>query len=552
MKTSLLFVGFFLVLALGENGILRPGCLVERVGEVIPVRTSLILVVRMDLLGDVHEKVAHQVDNIKEIQYRLPSLNLTEDQSLSIKAKLLQVERLFVPVMGTPMSRSKRGLFDFGGHLAKLLFGLALDSEVKDEFALLKSSQFNNSLLIERNMEETHTLHTALDNLINITNDVLVGLDTLNDRIDNVMTFTLVSNDLAWVYNEVMVMTKLYADFVAAIVLASQGTVSPALLPLNTLRSVLAEARVKYNLIPIIDTELVLYYPFLIGSLYSDCLTISIPFRPKHVLEAYRIHPFPFEVDSVISMLKAPADLLILAKEKDVYSMLDEFTFGKCHGGVSGLTVCMDATFAEHSIHPTSCVRSLLLSLDITTTCQFKEVKLTLPFTKTVQRNHYMFFQNQTRASVICNGVKSQVTVHGAYILPITCSFNSLTMNIEAVRSLKQPYVPYVPHLTAVTPRLPLNTTLSLPSKLERVPSTRTQVLLLDHSVTSGLSLFAALTVLFLLFSTVAFLLYVRHRRATTALTRGRAPAPALTAVDDSVTTPSITSQPLYPAINES
>ena len=535
-------------LALGENDVLRPGCLVERVGEIVPVRTSIILVVRMDLLSDVHEKVAHQLDNVNEIRSRIPKLNLTEIQSLTLESKMSQIENLFVPVMGPPaQTRPKRGLFDFGGHLAKLLLGLAMDSETKEGFAQLKSGQFNNSLLIERNLEETHTLHTALDNVINITNEVVDGLGKLNDLIDNTMTFTLITNDLVWVYNEVRVMTKLYADFVAAIVATSHGTVSPALIPLHTLRSVLIEARVKHNLIPIIDTELILYYPFLVGALYNDCLTISIPFRPKHVFEAYRIHAFPFAVDSVISVLEAPSDILMIAEEKDVYSIMDESDLRDCNNGLTDLTICMDTSLAEHSIHPTSCVRSLLLSLDITKTCQFKEVKLTLPFVKTIQHNHYMFFENQTRATVICDGVKSQFTVHGSYILPATCSFNSLTMNIENIRSLQQEYTPYVPHLTAVTPRMPQNTTLALPRKLERIPATRPQVLLLGASVTSSLSLFAAVTVIFLFFSSAAFLLYVRYRRAKSAVTRGRAPLPAMTPTSDTVTTP--TSSPLYPPL---
>ena len=546
---SLLLVTL-LCLALGEDDILRPGCLVERVGEVVPVRTSVILVVRMDLLSDVHEKVAHQLDNVNEIQSRITKLNLTETQTLTLNSKVSQIKNLFVPVMGSPaQTRSKRGLFDFGGHLAKLLLGLAMDSETKEGFAQLKSGQFNNSLLIERNLEETHTLHLALDNVINITNEVVDGLRDLNDRLDNIMTFTLVTNDLIWVYNEVSIMTKLYADFVAAIVSTSHGTVSPALLPLHTLRSVLIEARVKHNLIPIIDTELVLYYPFLVGTLYNDCLTISIPFRPKHVFEAYRIHAFPFAVDSIISVLEAPSELLMVAEEKDVYAVMEESAFRDCNNGVSGLTVCMDSTFAEHSIHPTSCVRSLLLSLDITKTCQYKEVKLSLPFVKTIKHNHYMFFENQTRATVICDGVKSQFTVHGAYVLPVTCSFNSLTMNIENVRSLQQEYTPYVPHLTAVTPRMPQNTTLALPRKLERIPATKKKVLLFGSSVTSSLSLFAAVMVSFLLLSAVAFLLYVRYRRSKAA-TRGRAPLPALTSASDTSTTPTLTPPPLYPQLN--
>ena len=554
---KMLLLTMLLGLALGESyETLRPGCLVERIGEVVPVRTSVILVVRMDLLSDVHEKVAHQLDNLNEIISQLPKLNLTDIQNITVNAKVSQIKNLFFPVMGPPArTRYKRGLFDFGGHLAKLLFGLAMDSETKQGFAQLRSGQFNNSLLIERGLEETHTLHLALDSVINVTNAVVDGLQALNDRVDNAMTFTLITTDLVWVYNEVEIMTRLYADFLAAIVATSHGTVSPALLPLHTLRSVLIEARVTHNLIPIIDTELVLYYPFLRGSLYSDCLTISIPFRPNHVFEAFRIHAFPFAVDSLLSVLEAPSDILMIAEEKDVYSMMDEADFRNCNGGVSGLSVCMDMSFAEHSIHPTSCVRSLLLSLDITKTCQYKEIKLTLPFVKTIKHNHYLFFENQTRATVICNGVKSQFTVHGSYVLPVTCSFNSLTMNIESVRSLQQEYTPYVPHLTAVTPRLPHNTTLALPRKLERIPATRKQVLMFGASVTSGLSLFAAVTVFFLLISTIVFFLYVRHRRAKLAVTRGRAPLPAsLTATSDTVPaptpTPTFTPVTLYPSLH--
>ena len=547
MKLSLLTLGTLITLTLGQNDILRPGCLFEKIGEVVPVRTSIILVVRMDLLSDVHEKVAHQLDNVEEIKSRLPRLNLTDIQTLTINSKVSQIENLFVPVMGSVQSRPKRGLFDFGGHLAKLLLGLAVDSEVKEGFAQLKRGQFNNTLLIERNLQETHTLHMALNNVINITNDVVVGLEKLTAIIDNTMTFTLVCNDLVWVHNEVMIMTKLYADFVAAIVSASQGTVSPSLIPLHTLRSVLIEARVKHNLIPIIDTELVLYYPFLVGSLYSDCLTISIPFRPQHVLTAFRIHPFPFEVNSIVSVLQAPSDLLMFAQGKDMYSMMEESDFRNCNSGVFGLTVCMDTSFPEHSIHPTSCVRSLLLSLDLTETCRFKEVKLTLPFVKTVNQNHYMFFENKTRATVVCNDVKSQFTVHGAYVLPVTCSFNSLTMNIEAVGSLTRKYTPYVPNLTFVTPRMPLNTSLSLPRKLERIPATRKQSLLMDHSVTSGLSWFAAFTVLFLLISSFAFLFYVRRRRAQAAINRGILPAPTSESDTTSATSSSIPT--LYPDV---
>ena len=78
----MLLLTMFLGFALGESyETLRPGCLVERIGEVVPVRTSIILVVRMDLLSDVHEKVAHQLDNVNEIKSRMPKLNLTDIQT---------------------------------------------------------------------------------------------------------------------------------------------------------------------------------------------------------------------------------------------------------------------------------------------------------------------------------------------------------------------------------------------------------------------------------------------------------------------------------------
>ena len=556
MFLSVITIASLLLLA-SSNDVLRPGCLVEKVGQVVPVRSSIILVIPMDLLVDVHDKVVEQHKIMDELGSKVKEMKFSDTQRLGLSNMLTQLSDLFRPVLGDPApTRPKRGLFNAGGYLAKLLLGLAMDSETKEGFEVLQRQLTNNSLLISRNIRETHSLHSALDNVITVSNAVSETVRDLNELVNSDLRFTLISNDLIWLHNEIITMTKLYADFVAAIVQASQGTVAPSLIPLHTLRGVLLEARVKHNLIPIVDDpDLVLYYPFLIGSLYPDCLTISIPFRPPNLLDAYRIHPFPFSVNSVLSVIKSPSEILLFADGRDSYSVMDESSFRNCVNGLPDLFVCMDSTVVEHSIHPTSCIRSLLLTLDITETCPFREITLERPYTKTVRGNHYLFFENETRATVVCDNVKRQANVLGAYILPVTCAFSSPLLNVEPVQFLTKKYMPYVPHLTHITLQMPHNRTLPLPIQLERLEKEAMPNFLIPPSVAVGLSLFSVLFVCFFLCLTCTLFFGFRrqHARAVAAARTvpqaERVPAPPAfpTVEPESL---HYEPQPLYPALS--
>ena len=482
---------------LASPAVLRPGCIVEDIGEIVPVRSSVILVIQMDLLGDVHSKVLTLHKNVTSLANRIHDMEFQLHEKFSLQARLTQLDTLFSPVIGDhTMTREKRGIAGVAGYLAMTLIGLMLDSSMKRGFNTLQSSLKHNSILINRTLSETHNLHAALDNVIVVTNELTDEMGLLNEKVDDQLAYTLLSNELDTLYNEVHLMTKLYEDFVTAIVSASQGTVLPSLIPLPTLRSVILEAQVKHQLIPIIeDPELVLYYPFLVGSLYHDSLTISIPFRPATLLSVFRIHAFPFQVDGILSTIQFPQQLLLFNDGMDRYSLMDETDFSDCIHGLPLMHVCVDYTVLEHTIQTTSCVRSILLNLDLTETCEFQQIQLDRPFHKRVHGHHYLYFGNVTHATAECDEKTRQFAVHGAYILPITCSFSSLHSTILPVKHITRSYIPRVPHLTLITPFMPRNKTIALPRHLDRLPTLEEVAPIVPMDVVVGLSITAIVIV---------------------------------------------------------
>ena len=81
-------------------------------------------------------------------------------------------------------------------------------------------------------------------------------------------------------HNQVEKLTGKYHDLLRDIVLASRGLVSQTLLSLVKLREVLAIAKDKWKLEPLVALEMIgQYYPLMTAQMLYNCMLINIPLK---------------------------------------------------------------------------------------------------------------------------------------------------------------------------------------------------------------------------------------------------------------------------------
>lgn len=271
--------------------------------------------------------------------------------------------------------------------------------------ALVKVEQVQAE--VERMGQELEVMNQNVENIQGKVKEVVDGLSQVQSKLEELSSDfdtmvgvaflqSLLSNieqDIHFVLECVHTQAELVRDSV-------RGVVSPKLIPVGKLDSILRKASYKYGFISMFKgKELWSYYGVLRGMPSMTGIVVEIPMSTKNRFFKYDVNPFPTFHDADVQKWKSSKKILI--KSKRYYACLDEYVLDSCVR-VWNRTVCSHPRFAvKYSKPPYDCCFELAMNGTDLSMCEFVKHP-NAPTLLLLRRYVAVFFPESTRIEVTC------------------------------------------------------------------------------------------------------------------------------------------------------
>ena len=456
MFALLFFFVFSSLRAEAPDHLVVPGALTASIGQVSLVEDYLWVKYPYTNLTVIPTKLSMLVDQLSATLSELEKGRTYPDRiTLLLADRLYFVKDTVRDALNnyntlTTAQRSKRGLVDGIGQVAKMLFGTALDSDVKDlqkRYNNLVTAAKSTNKMVELNCKNIDRLNHNVHALLNYTEQLKSALSESFAKLNELHVFQEVSLLLAALETSVTSIVHTNEVVLRNVVDASRGKVTSALLPVKDLLHALTLARAKFSLLPIFAGDDVLhYYPLLSSFLVSDGLVVHVPFRSHKIYTVFHIEPFPFQVNTTILTLNLLPTLVLKEVDGAHYSVADPRDLLECKTEQIGLYFCPASLFAfapltdvnvcELSLIHKAASRSLSL-------CPYTQLAPAAYFHKSFMGSHYFFFPTSMYVSVKCLRGEYTTTVLGHFSIPKLCSLTSSKVATQA-ETLHQGFMPNI------------------------------------------------------------------------------------------------------------
>lgn len=223
-----------------------------------------------------------------------------------------QIQQNYIVLDNLAYTRSKRGLVNIGGHIAKVLFG-TLDSE--DES--LYSNYFQ---AIQKDMQ---TLKTSQNRVINIIRTMTVKYaNVTNQMIRNYKQYRLVQNDInrmILIQFEQLMINRILNEINTAVTFARLHVLHESILPLKTFQKFVESTNFMNHLKHLKDFFSICYTSV---KFHNDnvIFIIEIPITSPNPFDTYHLHYIPYKNVTLIE--KSP--YLLTEKEDARWSIPQE------------------------------------------------------------------------------------------------------------------------------------------------------------------------------------------------------------------------------------
>ena len=524
---------------------LRPGALLQPVGQVFPVTDVVVLKINLGTVSSILDKISElwnaatrlvklydndkrhfrsfNVQNTSGVVVRNSSdsrQHRLQMAPLSPADFVKEIRVLLLPYLPPNFNdRTKRSILPFVGEFIHQLIGLTTDEQVDKQVKRIDEQLTKNTVTIVKELHQTHILHVKLDEVIKTVNDLEGWGHMLADeqeRRDFTMYNILMITQIT---RQVIVLTRIASNFLDDMILATRGQVSSSLIPLTMLKDVVsAAARKNKKLHPIFDgSDVMKYYPLLGAAVTRTHIVVTIPFEPSTLLTAYKLHPFPFQFKDTTSVLVSPfhSPIVLINKKDGMWSSMSELEFSRCHS-IGIMHVCMSSAVVLQPAPLHSCIRALVHNHDITQVCKFSEI-VPEPVTHVAFNGyHYLYFNDLISITVTCNESVT-LTVRGPYVLPYPCSIESPALYVKAIHHISVDYKMLLPVLTDISTYIPVNYSLALPHHISFLPDNKDTPLPFYWPTTHIASGFGtSLVGCFLTICGVLFYFYCKSRKKLT------------------------------------
>lgn len=275
-------------------------------------------------------------------------------------------------------------------------------------------------------------------------NLVIEGLDVTNKLLEKVHYDLQVTAQL---FNIKLVLDNIEAelDFLVGeirrdiqnVIHAADGKMTPDILPFGVLWELLIKARETKGFIPLFNEDsLAFYYPIMEVSVTLDSFVVSVPMGAFSVFQAYRIHPFPTNVDGNTLIMKLENDLVLISADHKMMAESHSNQLSNCKR-VLDLIICLGSAFMLKGLESQDiCTRRLILGLSNVFSCSYYEEEVSVRFLQT-NRFTYLFTREPTPITVSCNGAETVTKmVKGVQRLHRGCDVNSKHYHVAGYNKL--------------------------------------------------------------------------------------------------------------------
>ena len=372
-------------------------------------------------------------------------------QAIKYKVQLIRQELQFVlnhiswdTIIEHPHahSRTKRGLFDLGGHILGGIFGLA----TAEDMAQVNVRLDNISHILYNQGKVLTTQNKVMNSLVNsyktLAHNIQLFSPVLNkvrENIHNMFIQLIMAESLNNILLAVRTLSQAVHRTFKIIQDVQSGIVTPDLLSPHQLQAVLRWSGSVKELTPVFrEEELQFYYSILTATVTSTFILIHIPFRSADNFLLYRISPFPFMLNGSLYTIRDVKPQVLISQDYMTVAYPSERQIHNCHSTVYHLRLCTAAQFTLLPAVSDPCALALVRDSSVELHCSFTNFKPNFVYHQHVHLWQFFYFHNKTDVTVKCPGAKaSSNVVQGFYVVQDSCSTTSRLLQTLPSRHLK-------------------------------------------------------------------------------------------------------------------
>ena len=429
-----------------EPNHLKPGALVGQLGRVTLVEEVLWVEYPYATLRSIPprlRKVATELDSalaqLRTEAYRNANSTHWDDPLSLLKLYTSRFEYVnetvslaletYIGLDGP--ARSKRAWLEGVGRLSHDLFGTAMDSDVQElrfRFNELTSIASTNNRAVQINCQRLAKLDRHVKDLGLYVNRLKLSMDNIFETLDSMYHYMVFNQALPALENAVNGLLHANQQIITNLVDATNGRVTPTLIPVKDFEYALEVGKKEYGLHPLFDLRGIQHYYAVASSLVTtDSIVIHIPFKSGDVLDVHQVEPFPFLANDTLMVLDLPPSIVVISTDFTLYATASVAELQRCKTSTIEHFYCPASLFAFLTITGGVC-EVVLTQADATKAlelCPYTSLSQESLFHKTFFHHHYFLFSSPMYISIICPDGTQYKEVSGHLAIYFSCNVRS-------------------------------------------------------------------------------------------------------------------------------
>ena len=459
-----------------------PGAVIEDIGRVFTINQHIEIQYKLAPLHEFKEALKEQLKALLDLDNMIASDSVLDGSERSIllsslMATIHELSSFILPPQTEINNRHKRGLLDFVGVMAHGLFGVVDESTLSDRLGEY-TSKLNT--VVKSFDDSAHALNALEHNVKQMKasfDQMSSNIKEITTAMNNVARFSRISFHLLQYQMTVLKVTHAASDLLAAVLLASNGQVTPKLITPHDFRNVIRNISLDADnpLVPLFPlSKRTLFYTSLHSYLTDEGLSILVPLKPSNTLEAFRIHTFPNKMNDTYYTLRVDHTIILKTIRGQALATPHTSFLDSCQRPTPRIYACYTPSLV-YDIDSPSCHRALVVQRHrVAEQCKFDEIKPTeYPYIIPLADVSLLYYFFPTSSTVTCDSKPITKPISGIFLLPHSCELSSLSFQIPAVKHyvttfekeplIIQPGSIYIPEFTANITKLTLQPMHNVP-----------------------------------------------------------------------------------------
>ena len=408
------------------------GALVEELGNVMIVQSSLEIHIEFEDMI-VFETTVEKIRSHLEQEY---------NHFKTVHPKIGEINRLLRSISPEPSNRHRqaRSLLPFVGGIISNLFGTATESNINNinnKIKRLEAWSSNTNVVIKNTARCVQRMNSLIRNIQELLDN---RINKLGDRLEEVKSEMERQFFFDNLYDLLLLWYTEVSNFSRDLILASEGKVTPTLLPPDQLYGLIETAVKTYDFKAINDlTNFQLIYPMLMSTLDVDKVIVSVPFRSNDVYTLYKLHKFPVALNNSFYLYEIENNNIMLSKFHNLVSYPSDEVLDKCVSPILGNYLCPSFLFTFYTTLTKACDIAIIDKTSYKSLCKFKQYNSSTPFVANTIDKHYVHLPQLVSLSISCPSHPTKVVeLQGSFTIDTECTVISPQLHILPSRRVNR------------------------------------------------------------------------------------------------------------------